>query len=282
MPGRARAAVIRLSGKRRRKLEQVIRAGTSPQRLVLRAKIVLAAASGASNTATGREVGCSAATARTWRARFACRGIPGLFDKPRSGRPETRAQRPAGGRGHRHRRPARRRVTVVPLRGSPPTWASGACPSRRPPPAGCWPRRRSARTGSAAGPTAPATPRSGPGPGGCAACTWTRRRAPCGVSVDEKTGIQAKSRKHPQIPARPGRDARRELEYIRHGTISIIAAMNVTTGQVIAERISRSNSATFTAFLSMLHQMVPRHLSIHLICDNSSSHTSAATPLAAA
>jgi hypothetical protein len=91
MPGRARAAVIRLSGKRRRKLEQIIRAGTSPQRLVLRAKIVLAAASGASNTATGREVGCSAATARTWRARFACRGIPGLFDKPRSGRPETRA-----------------------------------------------------------------------------------------------------------------------------------------------------------------------------------------------
>jgi hypothetical protein len=53
--------------------------------------------------------------------------------------------------------------------------------------------------------------------------------------------------------------------------------MNVTTGQVIAERISRSNSATFTAFLSMLHQMVPRHLRIHLICDNGSSHTSAAT-----
>ena len=57
------------------------------------------------------------------------------------------------------------------------------------------------------------------------------------ISVDEKTGIQAKSRKHPQIPARPGRDARREFEYVRHGTISIVAAMNVTTGEVIAERI---------------------------------------------
>ena len=55
------------------------------------------------------------------------------------------------------------------------------------------------------------------------------------ISIDEKTGIQAKSRKHPGTPARPGRDARREFEYVRHGTISIIAAMNVTTGEVIAD-----------------------------------------------
>ena len=54
------------------------------------------------------------------------------------------------------------------------------------------------------------------------------------IGIDEKTGLQAKSRKHPEIPARTGRDARRELEYVRHGTISIIATMNVSTGQVIA------------------------------------------------
>jgi hypothetical protein len=64
------------------------------------------------------------------------------------------------------------------------------------------------------------------------------------LSVDEKTGIQAKSRKHPEIPARPGRDARREFEYVRPGTVSIIAAMNVTTSEVIAERIRRNNSQT--------------------------------------
>ena len=97
------------------------------------------------------------------------------------------------------------------------------------------------------------------------------------ISVDEKTGIQAKSRKHPGIPARPGRDARREFEYVRHGTISLIAAMNVTTGEVIAERIDRNDSAAFTAFLAMLHQMIPPHLRIHLIMDNGSSHTSKAT-----
>ncbi len=97
------------------------------------------------------------------------------------------------------------------------------------------------------------------------------------ISVDEKTGIQAKSRKHPKIPARPGRDARRELEYVRHGTVSIIAAMNVTTGEVIAGRIHRNNSVAFTGFLATLHQMIPPHLRIHLIMDNGSSHTSRAT-----
>jgi hypothetical protein len=44
----------------------------------------------------------------------------------------------------------------------------------------------------------------------------------------------------PQIRARPGRDARREFEYVRHGTISVIAAMNVATGEVIAERIEKT------------------------------------------
>jgi transposase len=97
------------------------------------------------------------------------------------------------------------------------------------------------------------------------------------ISIDEKTGIQAKSRTHPEIPGRDGRDARREFEYVRHGTISIIAAMHVSTGEVIAERIERNDSVTFIAFLTRLHQMIPPQRRIHLIMDNGSSHTSAAT-----
>jgi transposase len=97
------------------------------------------------------------------------------------------------------------------------------------------------------------------------------------ISVDETTGIQAKSRKYPEYRARPNRDARREFEYVRHGTVSIIAAMNVTTGQVIAQRIDRNNSATFIGFLRMLDQMIDLRLRIHLIMDNGSSHTSNAT-----
>jgi transposase len=75
--------------KRERKLRQVIAAGTSPQRLVLRARIVLAAAEGRENAQIARDLGCSVPAVRTWRGRFAELGIPGIFDKPRSGRPGT-------------------------------------------------------------------------------------------------------------------------------------------------------------------------------------------------
>ena len=117
---------------------------------------------------------------------------------------------------------------------------------------------------------------------GCRPGSGHAQLGPCYHSLTRytktaKLEIQAKSRKHPEVPARPGRDARREFEYVRHGTISLIAAMNVTTGEVIAERITRNDSATFTAFLTMLDQSIPPHLRIHLIMDNGSSHTSRAT-----
>jgi DNA-binding CsgD family transcriptional regulator len=89
MAGRARAVPVRMTVKRRRKLEQIIAAGTSPQRLVLRARIALAAGDGRPNAEIARDLGCSPGTVRTWRGRFAVLGIPGIFGKPRPGRPET-------------------------------------------------------------------------------------------------------------------------------------------------------------------------------------------------
>ena len=98
------------------------------------------------------------------------------------------------------------------------------------------------------------------------------------ISVDEKTGIQAKSRKHPEIPARPGRDARREFEYVRHGTVSIIAAMNVATGAGHRRaHHERNNSADVHQLPGHAGPVPPPHLRIHLIMDNGSSHTSKAT-----
>jgi DNA-binding CsgD family transcriptional regulator len=89
MTGQARAVPVRMTIKRHRKLRQIIAAGTSPQRLVLRARIVLAAAEGRQNAQIARDLGCSIGTVRTWRGRFAALGIPGIFDRPRSGRPGT-------------------------------------------------------------------------------------------------------------------------------------------------------------------------------------------------
>ena len=68
------AVPVRMTIKRKRKLLQIIAAGTSPQRLVLRARVALAAGAGDGNEKI---------------ARFAVRGVPGIFDKPRSGRPGT-------------------------------------------------------------------------------------------------------------------------------------------------------------------------------------------------
>ena len=97
------------------------------------------------------------------------------------------------------------------------------------------------------------------------------------ICIDEKTGIQAKYRRYPDQPARPGRLARREFEYIRNGTVSIVAALEVATGQVVAEPIAGNDSATFTGFLHRLDQYIDPRLTIHLVMDNGSSHTSRAT-----
>jgi transposase len=97
------------------------------------------------------------------------------------------------------------------------------------------------------------------------------------ICIDEKTGIQAKYRRYPEQPARPGRLARREFEYVRNGTVSIIAALEVGTGQVIAEPIGRNDSAAFTGFLHRLEQCIDLRLTIHLVMDNGSSRTSRAT-----
>jgi hypothetical protein len=70
---------VQVTVKGRRKLVRIVRAGTSPQRLVLRAKIVLAAADGQANAQIARDLGCSVAVVRTWRGRFTVRGIPGLL-----------------------------------------------------------------------------------------------------------------------------------------------------------------------------------------------------------
>ncbi|GHF16640.1 hypothetical protein GCM10014715_84810 [Streptomyces spiralis] len=76
---------------------------------------------------------------------------------------------------------------------------------------------------------------------------------------------------------KPGQIERREFEYRRHGTASIIAALDVHTGQVLVEDIVRNDSATFISFLRMLDQSIDPKLTIHLFLDNGLSHVPKAT-----
>lgn len=274
----ARAAsqdIVIVGSRRKARLEAITRRPSSPQALARRARIVLLAHQGWANQRIAAELGCSPGTARTWRRRFARGGIPALADRPRSGRPEVYG-------------PDVRLAIVATATSAPPdgttAWTHASIAGEL------------AGTGISASQVgrilaglelAPHQVRG-----------WLNRRddeqfwaqasAVCQVylrpppgtvviCIDEKTGIQAKYRRYPEQPVRPGRLARREFEYVRNGTVSIVAALEVATGQVVAEPIGRNDSATFTGFLHRLDQCIDPRLTIHLVMDNGSSHTSRAT-----
>jgi transposase len=271
------APPLPLSRRQERKLRMIVARALAGQAVVRRARIVLLAAAGWPNARIAAQVGCSLPTVRTWRERFRRRGVQGLFDRPRRGRPE------------RHGPSARLAVlataTSVPPEGDS-VWTRASIAAHLA-------ERGLVLSPSTVGRVLAETkvrPHRVRGWLNRAddPAFWAQAGAVCRlyldippatllVSVDEKTGIQAKSRRWPTRRARPGRDARREFEYRRHGTVSIIAAMDVATGQVVAERIARNDSATFLAFLRQLDQSTDPALHIHLIMDNGSSHTSKAT-----
>src|SRR6266702_546468 len=92
--------------------------------------------------------------------------------------------------------------------------------------------------------------------------------------VDEKTAIQALDRKDPVLPLSPGRAERHGFEYFRHGTLSLYAAFNTKTGEVLGKTAVRHTSAEFVAFLTDIVVNQPRGKQIHVIADNLSAHKS--------
>src|SRR5580658_2348034 len=93
-------------------------------------------------------------------------------------------------------------------------------------------------------------------------------------SVDEKTAIQALDRLDPVLPLSPGRAERHGFEYFRHGTLSLYAAFNTKTGEVLGKTAARHTSAEFVAFLTDIVIDQPRGKEIHVIADNQSAHKS--------
>ncbi len=90
--------------------------------------------------------------------------------------------------------------------------------------------------------------------------------------VDEKTAIQALDRLDPVLPFSPGRVERHGFEYYRHGTLSLYAALNTKTGEVLGKTASSHTSAEFVAFLADLVAHQPPGREIHVIADNLSAH----------
>ena len=90
--------------------------------------------------------------------------------------------------------------------------------------------------------------------------------------VDEKTAIQALDRKDPVLPLSPGRAERHGFEYFRHGTLSLYAAFNTQTGEVLGKTATSHTSAEFVGFLTDIVGCQPAGKEIHVIADNLSAH----------
>ena len=90
--------------------------------------------------------------------------------------------------------------------------------------------------------------------------------------VDEKSAIQALDRLDPVLPLSPGRAERHGFEYYRHGTLSLYAALNTRTGEVLGKTADRHTSQEFVAFLADLVASPPTQRQIHVIVDNLSAH----------
>ncbi|QMU73929.1 IS630 family transposase [Streptacidiphilus sp. P02-A3a] len=258
----------------RSELERIASSVKAQVRQVLRVRIVLKAADGAGNAAIARRLAVSVNTVRKWRGRLAELGLEGLKDGARSGRPRRY--------GDLVRVAVVAAATSVPV-GPAATWTHASIADQvagtvfapisasqvgriladldlKPHKVSGWLTRRDTLD------------------------FWERvkdicklyRNPPTGalvLSIDEKTAIQARERRYPSQPAQPGRAARREFEYRRHGTASIVAALDITTGQTLIETIERNNAATFTTFLDRLDRLLPRDRDIHMVLDNGSSHT---------
>jgi len=268
--------VVNLGTRRRGRLEALVRRSSAPQRLVLRARIVLSAARGHANAQIARELAIGVDTVRTWRRRFCCGGMPGLNDRPRPGRPPsygleaqllivaTVTEVPPAADSH-----WTHRLLAEHLR--EPLGISASQIGRilqaldvKPHRVRGWLNR-------------PADPQFQAKAQAVCALYLNPPENTILLSGDEKTSMQAKSRKHPSRPIRPGRPERREFEYVRHGTVSLLAAMDVTAGTIHPKIIVRNDSDTFIEFLTELDQALNPAKKIHLILDNGSSHTSTAT-----
>jgi transposase len=86
--------------------------------------------------------------------------------------------------------------------------------------------------------------------------------------VDEKPAIQALDRIDPILPLSPDRAERHGFEYYRHGTLSLYAALNTHTGEVLGSAVPRHTSDEFVAFLTSVVETQPRRREIHIIVDN--------------
>ena len=249
---------ITVSAEDRAELERIVGASSSEVRLVERARIVLAAAEGLKGVEIADRVGCSEPTVVKWRGRYARDGLDGLRDAPRSGPPLTHG-------------PVIRALLIAKACTRPKPTAEGARRER-------WTYEELGReVGMSASQAHVILARAEIKPHLSEYWIMSDFSKPefeercgevCGlyvdppanvlvVSLDEKTGIQAKAPIQPDTPPEPGQPARRESEYTRNGTQCLFAALKVHHGEVLGMASKTRNRWDLIRFLDLLDADIP-------------------------
>jgi len=250
-------------------LERLVSSGKTPQKIALRARIILKATRGEGNSAIARALKISRPTVLLWRDRFVLAGVSGLLaDAPRPGRKKALSSEKV--------------ATVI-----------QATLHSRPPGKTHWSTRDMAQAQGLSRMTVQRI--------------WqlhklqphrietfklsrdkdfvSKLRDVVGLylsppekalvlSVDEKSQIQALDRSQPGLPMKKGRAATMTHDYKRHGTTTLFAALNMLNGKVIGECLPRHRSKEFVKFLKTIDKNTPPELALHLILDNYSTHKS--------
>ena len=254
----AAAMHIELEPGERQELERIVGATSSEVRMVQRARIVLGAGAGRPAQRIAREVGCSLPTVSKWRTRFARDPLRGLADAPRSGAPLTHG-------------PETRALLIAKACTRAPTTPQGARQER-------WTYEQlGTAVGMSASQAHAILKRAEIKPHLTDYWIMSDFSKPefeqrcgevCGlyvnppenvlvVSIDEKTGIQAKAPTKPDLPPAPGKPARREHEYKRNGTQCLFAALKVHHGEVLAMPSKTRNRFDLIRFLDHLDSEIP-------------------------
>jgi len=262
--------VLNVTLEQRERLEAWMRRRKTAQALALRARIVLACAEGGNNGDVAERLSVTRQTVGRWRQRFIESGLDGLLDEPRPGAPRKISDS------------AVERIVTLTLETKPKDathWSTRSLAERaglsRTSVARIWRAfgLRPHRSESFKLSTDPLLVEKVRDIVGLYLDPPDRAVVLC---VDEKPQIQALDRSQPVLPMRPGQIERRTHDYVRHGTTSLFAALNVKSGKIIAEHHRRHRSIEFRKFLDNIDRNIPSQTDVHLVLDNYGTHR---TPL---
>jgi transposase len=262
------SSAVTLQLEERRRLESWSHGRSTPQRTVLRSKIVLLAADGLQNKQIARRLRIRAETASLWRGRFTVHRLEGIVkDAPRPGRKlrikrskvdeiiERTLQTKPKGATHWTTRTLAKEVGVSHMVVQR-IWKSHKIQPHR---------ERSFKLSR--------DPQFNEKVRDVVGLYMNPPDKAVVICMDEKPGIQALDRSQTTLPLRPGMAAARSWEYERNGTIDLFAALNILDGTVVTQFHKRHRHQEFLIFLRTIDDSVPRELDVHVVLDNLGTHT---------